>query len=318
VSTQTELKRQPPARTVLDDVADLEARKVQIDARRNTVGRDAAACRTRIATAETDRDAELAAAVHDLRDPKVEATEKALQDDQSKLAALTDQIAGLRAASTEVDKQIGALRRERRGDFIALARANAEAVVAPLQERLIETARALLAAQRENAEMWRAAFAGTDGGKLNPEVPLGVRVDARLPGGSIADRCTVGRGNRTVVNGTELFHPLGTLAEVVAHLEKVGNVGLPASLVPPDALQGRPGRYLDTVLGAEYHLDLDDLTSPNEADVSVDEYGMAGLRWIAPLPAGRRAQQHQRADWDPATRTFRPAARTTPAESEAA
>jgi hypothetical protein len=292
VSTQTQPKRQPPARTVLDDLADLEARKVQIDARRTEVTRILHACHRRAAALEEQRNAEVTAAVHDLRDPVIAATEKDLLDEQGKVAALADQIAALKTAVGEVDKQIASLRRGRRGEFIALARANAEAVVAPAQERLIDAARKLAAAVRENGELWRSAFADTGRGPLNPELPLGTRVDARLPGGSLATRCTVPRANRVVVNDAELFQTVGTLAVLIDHLERYGNIGMPAAVVPANALQGRPGIYRDSVLGGEHAIDHATLNAPTSwFECTVDEHGMSRFVWIAPLPAGATPTQ---------------------------
>lgn len=231
MTTQTEPKRRQPERTVLDDVADLEARKSAIEERRAVVTRTLSACRQRAAAAEEQRKGELHLAVQELRDADTGSVDEQITFEKSEMARLDDEISALRAAVGEVDKQILLLRRQRRGEFVAIAKAFAEEV-APLQQQLVQAARALIAVQRRNAEKWTAAFAGTDRGNLNPELPLGVRVDARLPGGSLATRCTIPRANRVTVNDAELFQALGTLMVLVDHLERYATSACPPRSCP--------------------------------------------------------------------------------------
>jgi hypothetical protein len=211
------------------------------------------------------------------------------------VAELDTQLHALVAAEQALDLEVENLHADRRAEFVAVAH---EAT-----ERDMEASRSAAAslrhwldAYRASVAKWTSAWRGVpihtgDGERdvLRPET-YGNVVNARVPGGSLADRITLPSSARSVVNGVELWR-LDVVAEhVTAALEH--RTGAPAALATGER-QGTPGMYLDAAHGREVAVPAiqlygDDRTGhkPNpeiRALVTPDEFGLARLVWQRPL-----------------------------------
>jgi hypothetical protein len=297
-TTEAPTKRAPRVPTVLDGLRSLNRRRAEVGKRLSDVGLEVNGAKARIEQLKAERAAEQREAAQQLRPPDLLSIDERTRAAKAELAGLVEQVQALRAVEAGVDREVLELHEAQRAGFLALAHEGSD-LDASEGQQAAKRIRNWLMARRANQTGWRSAWRGLplrdehgERDPLRPEV-FGGRSDARIPGASLADRVELPSTARHTVNGVELWD-VEILAAVVAEALEA-NTGRPAAIVPPTALQGRPGIYRSAATGRPQRITHRELhgsgvphspaPSPLLVDaVRIDGHGCAQLVWVAPLP----------------------------------
>lgn len=268
---------------IILDLGKLGRQRKEIVDRRGQVLAELAGNRARVAQLEQQRVDQFTEAARSGGDPALAPIDAQIATLKAKEADVVAMTTALKKAEETITAEIVQAHVAGRSELVELARTMSE-LEAEEAKRFLPRARDLLLARSVAIGAWRRAWTGRerdngDGG-LSPSLPIGVRVNALLPGASLVDRLEL-RTQPTEVNGRVLWDPIALLTELVSHFESY-QPG-PAGDVPSTALTGRKGVYRDNVTN---HRRVFEQAEQRSAELVPDATGFCRWSRVGDAPAG--------------------------------
>jgi len=275
---------------VVADLEALEQRKALTIANRDRAGEAYREAKDEIARLGEVRKRELRDAAIELRESKADEIDDEVAVVKAELEPLREELAAQQYAVDLVNRDLVDFVIARRPELIDLAKSYSENEVKPQQTLAADALSDLVQALDANRTEWERAWAhhepellGDDGRDVcAPEIAMGFRLTSRLPGSTVTDLVEIPERLVQRIHGKPRASLRALLELLATELERRENVGMPAGYVPPSALMGRAGQYLDSVLGGVLNVGHENANGVNSAIGSADSTGFARFVWVAP------------------------------------